>query len=420
MTVRVTTLPNGLRVATDGMDTVETASLGVWVGVGTRHEAPEANGVSHLVEHMMFKGTPTRGAFEISQSIESVGGHLNAHTTREHTAYYAKVLREDAPLALDVVADMVQHSLMDAAELERERTVILQELGQVDDTPDDVIFDHFAARAFPDQGVGRPVLGRQEIIAAMPRDAVVDYVRRCYTAPNLVVVGSGRIDHDWLVGEATRLFTDLPPPGDPPATDAASYVGGEVREERDLEQLHLVLGFPAVGYDHPSDFAQSVLSTLLGGGMSSRLFQEVREKRGLVYSIYSFASPYADAGLFGIYAGCDPEQATELLPVVCEQVRGIGDDVTEEEVRRAKAQLKAGLMMSLESTGARAEQLGHQLLAFGRPLPTEEVLARIAAVDRDAVIACARRLLSAPPTVAAIGPLGHLEPYARIAERLAR
>ncbi|HZH25558.1 MAG TPA: pitrilysin family protein [Azospirillaceae bacterium] len=419
MTVRVTTLPSGLRVATDAMDTVETVSLGVWVGAGTRNEAPEVNGVAHLVEHMLFKGTARRSAFEISQTIEAVGGQLNAHTTREHTAYYAKVLREDAGLALDVIADMVQHSLLDPQELDRERTVILQELGQVDDTPDDIIFDRFAERAFPDQAVGRPVLGRPEIIANVPRDVVADYVRHSYTAPNTVVAAAGRIDHDWLVEQAGRLFTHLPGPNGPLPDQPARYAGGDVREDRDLEQLHLVLGFEGVGYHHPDDYAASVLSTLLGGGMSSRLFHEVREKRGLVYSIYSFVSPYADGGLFGIYAGCDPDQARELVPVVCAEVAKIADEMTEEEVLRAKAQLKAGMLMSLESTMSRAEQLGHQLLAFGRPIPTEEVLARIAAVDRATVAGAARAMLAKPPTVAAIGPLAGLESYERIAERLA-
>jgi predicted Zn-dependent peptidase len=418
MSVKVTTLPNGLRVATDEMDTVETVSLGVWVGVGTRHERAEENGVAHLVEHMLFKGTPTRTAFDISQAVEAVGGHLNAHTTREHTAYYAKVLREDADLALDVVSDMVQRSLLDPAELERERTVILQELGQVEDTPDDVVFDRFAEKAFPDQSIGRPILGRAEIIEGIARDRLADYVARSHGPEKLVVAAAGRISHDRLVERAAALFTDLPGPSPVPATDAAAYRGGEDREERELEQLHLVLGFPSVGYGHPDDYAHGVLSTLLGGGMSSRLFQEVREKRGLVYSIYSFASAYADGGLFGIYAGCDPDQAKELVPVVCGETVRVADDVTEEEVRRAKAQMKAGLMMSLESTGARAEQLGHQLHAYGRPLTTAEILERIAAVDREAVVRAARSLLSAPPTLAAIGPLGGLEPYDRIAERL--
>lgn len=418
MSVRVTTLPNGLRVATDPMDTVETVSLGVWVGVGTRHEAPEENGVAHLVEHMLFKGTPTRSAFEISQAIEAVGGHLNAHTTREHTAYYAKVLREDADLALDIVADMVQRSVLDPAELDRERTVILQELGQAEDTPDDIVFDRFAETAFPDQSLGRPILGRADVIGSIPRDRLAAYVARSHGPANLVVAAAGRIDHDRLAERAAALFSDLPPASPPAPTDPADYRGGEHREERDLEQLHLVLGFRSVGYGHPDDYAHAVLSTLLGGGMSSRLFQEVREKRGLVYSIYSFASAYSDGGVFGIYAGCDPDQAAELVPVVCGETARVAGDLTEEEVRRAKAQMKAGLMMSLESTGARAEHLGHQLHAYGRPLPTAEILERIAAVDREAVVRAARHLLSAPPTLAAIGPLGGLEPYERIAERL--
>ena len=355
--IRVTTLPNGLRVATDTMPDVQSVSLGCWVGVGTRNEAASVNGVAHLVEHMLFKGTRRRSAFRISEEIENVGGQLNAYTTREQTAYYAKVLHEDAPLALDILSDMIQHSTLDAEELVRERTVVLQEIGQSADTPDDIIFDHFQATAYPGQAIGRPVLGSAEIVGALPREALVDYIAGHYGAPGMVLSAAGRIEHDRMVDLAMKAFGDLPS-GAPPKPETARYTGGDFREDRDLEQMHLVLGFDGVGVHDPDFYAHSVLSTLLGGGMSSRLFQEVREKRGLVYSIYTFTGGYHDGGLFGVYAGTGEDEVAELVPVVCDEIAKVGADVTEDEVARARAQLKAGTLMALESTMSRCEQLG--------------------------------------------------------------
>lgn len=416
--IRVTTLPNGLRVATDTMPDVQSVSLGCWVGVGTRNEAASVNGVAHLVEHMLFKGTKRRTAFRISEEIENVGGQLNAYTTREQTAYYAKVLHEDSGLALDILADMIQNSALDAEELVRERTVVLQEIGQSADTPDDIIFDHFQATAYPDQALGRPVLGASEIVGALPREALVDYIGGHYGAPGMVLSAAGRIEHDRLVDMAFKAFGDLPSHA-PPKPEAARYAGGDYREARDLEQMHLVLGFDGVGVHDPDFYAHSVLSTLLGGGMSSRLFQEVREKRGLVYSIYTFTGGYHDGGLFGVYAGTGEDEVAELVPVVCDELAKVGEDVTEDEVARARAQLKAGTLMALESTMSRCEQLGQQLLIYDRPIPVEEIVAKIDAVDRSTVVAAAQRLRRSKPTVAALGPIDRLEEYDRIAERLA-
>jgi len=416
--IRVTTLPNGLRVATDTMPDVQSVSLGCWVGVGTRNEAASVNGVAHLVEHMLFKGTKRRTAFRISEEIENVGGQLNAYTTREQTAYYAKVLHEDAPLALDILADMIQHSALDAEELVRERTVVLQEIGQSADTPDDIIFDHFQATAYPGQALGRPVLGSSEIVGSLPREALVDYIGGHYGAPGMVLSAAGRIEHDRMVDMAFKAFGDLPGHA-PPVAEAARYAGGDYREARDLEQMHLVLGFDGVGVHDPEFYAHSVLSTLLGGGMSSRLFQEVREKRGLVYSIYTFTGGYHDGGLFGVYAGTGEDEVTELLPVVCDELAKVGEDVTEDEVARARAQLKAGTLMALESTMSRCEQLGQQLLIYDRPIPVEEVVAKIDGVDRTSVVNAAQRLRRSRPTVAALGPIDRLEDYDRIVERLA-
>jgi predicted Zn-dependent peptidase len=418
MSIRLTTLDNGFRVVTDRMDAVETVSLGVWVDVGTRHEPAEVNGVAHLLEHMAFKGTERRSAKDIAEEIENVGGHLNAYTSREQTAYYAKVLAEDAPLAVDILSDILQHSVFDEGELDRERTVILQEIGQANDTPDDIIFDLFQEQAFPHQPLGQPVLGRPEIIESMPRDRIASYLKDTYAAPGMILSAAGKIDHDQLVALAAKKFGTLPLESTA-STAPARYAGGEVREERDLEQVHVVLGFPGMPFADPDYYAAAVLSTALGGGMSSRLFQEIREKRGLVYSIYSFAHSYRDGGLFGVYAGTGEDQVAELMPVVCDELLRIGEDLDEEELRRARAQLKAGLLMSLESTSSRCEQIAQHLLVFGELLDPREMVRRIEAVDRAAVVRAANRVVAEAPTLAALGPIGRVEDYETIRARLA-
>src|SRR5690606_31354740 len=266
---------------------IETVSVGVWVGVGTRHEPEPLNGVSHLLEHMAFKGTDRRSAIDIAVEIESVGGNLNAYTGRERTCYYAKMLADDLPLALDILADILLNSRFDANELERERHVILQEIGQAEDTPDDIVFDHFQEAAYPGQALGWPVLGRSEVIERITREDVAGYMRRHYGARGTIVAAAGRLDHDALVRQVTELFGGMQPVGET-AFEPGHYRGGESRVDRSLEQLHLVLGFEGVGYRDPDYYALGVLSSLYGGGMSSRLFQEIREIRGLAYSVYSF------------------------------------------------------------------------------------------------------------------------------------
>ena len=418
MTARVSRLANGLRIATDAIQTVDTVSLGIWVDVGTRHEPAAINGAAHFLEHMAFKGTERRSARDIAEEIEAVGGHLNAYTSRESTAYYVKVLKEDAPLALDVLADILLHSSFDPAELERERTVILQEIGQANDTPDDIIFDYFQEQAFPDQAMGRPVLGRPEIIRRLSREAVMGYLRDHYGAARMVLSAAGNLDHDRLVDLADTLFAQMPAER-AVTTEPARYVGGEQREARDLEQLHLVLGFPGLPLGDPDYYAASVLSTAFGGGMSSRLFQEVREKRGLVYSIHSFAHGYRDGGLFGIYAGTGEEEASELVPVLCDETLRLTDGFAPVELARAKAQMKAGLLMSLESTAARCEQMAQHMLIHGTPFDPADMVRRIEAVDDAAIGRVVAQWRSAPPTVAALGPVGRLEDFERVKARLA-
>ena len=416
--VRLTRLPSGLTVVSEDMPRVETASIGAYVDAGTRDEAAAENGVSHFLEHMAFKGTARRDAAAIAREIEDVGGHLNAYTARENTAYYAKVLKDDLPLAADILGDILSHSTFAAEEIERERGVILQEIGQANDTPDDIVFDHFQATAYADQPMGRPTLGPEEIIETMPREVLAGYMRRHYGAQRMVVAAAGAVDHDALVDLVARHFADLPAAATH-AAEPARYTGGEFREERDLDQVHVVLGFPAPGYGEPSYYPTMLLSGLLGGGMSSRLFQEIREKRGLVYSIYSFHSPFRDGGMLSVYAGTGEDQAAELVPVTLEELRRVQHDVTADELARAKAQLRASLLMSLESTGSRCEQLARQLQVHGRIIPIEETKARIAAVTIEQVQQAAARAFRATPTLAALGPLGKVPALPVIAEKLA-
>jgi predicted Zn-dependent peptidase len=399
------------------MDAVETVSVGVFVDAGTRNEPAEINGVAHLLEHMAFKGTERRSALDIAAEIEAVGGHLNAYTTREHTAYYAKVLKDDAALAVDILADILQYSTFDAEELARERSVVLQEIGQAHDTPDDVVFDHFQSTAYPEQPLGRPVLGDAARVLKMPREAIVGYMGEAYGSGGMVLSAAGMIEHEHLVALAESLFQDLPDHG-PLSNETAAYSGGAYIEDKDLEQVHLTVGFPGTGLHDPDLFAASVFSVLFGGGMSSRLFQEIRERRGLVYSIHSYGSHYSDCGLFGIYAGTGEREVAELMPVLCEEIRRLADSLEESEIRRARSQLKAATLMSLESTGARAEQIGEQVLIYGRPIPVSEIVSRIEAVDTAAVVNVARRIFSGRPSLAAIGPMRRMMAYDEFAARL--
>jgi len=416
--VRVTRLPSGLTVVSETMPRVETVSVGAYIAAGTRHEAPEVNGVSHFLEHMAFKGTARRDAAAISREIENVGGHLNAYTAREQTAFYAKVLKEDVALAVDIIGDILTHSVFAPEEIERERGVILQEIGQANDTPDDIIFDHFQETAYPAQPMGRPVLGTEETIRAMTREALTGYMRSHYGPEAMVVAAAGAVEHEALLDLVRRHFADLPASA-PAAPEPSRYEGGEFREGRELDQVHIVLGFPSVAHGDPMHYPTQILSTLLGGGMSSRLFQEIREKRGLVYSIYSFASPFRDHGLFQIYAGTGEKEAAELMPVTIEALRAVQRDVTEEELARAKAQLRASLLMSLESTGSRCEQLARQIQVFGRVIPVEETKARIAAVTVEQVQQAAAMMFRARPTLAAMGPAEHVPRVDAIMEKLA-
>jgi predicted Zn-dependent peptidase len=420
MSVEFTRLSSGLVVVTDAMAHLESASLGVWVGSGSRDERPDEHGISHLLEHMAFKGTTRRTARQIAEEIEAVGGDLNAATSHETTAYYARVLKADVPLALDVLSDILSDPAFDPEELQREQNVIVQEIGAAEDTPDDLVFDKLQETAFPNQPVGRSILGTRESVRSMDRRKLAAYLTRNYRAPDMVVAAAGAVNHEAVVAEVERRFAGFSgPPA--PAAEPARFVGGSSIEARDLEQVHVALAMQGLPQRDPNLFSLQIFTSVLGGGMSSRLFQEVREIRGLCYTIYSFHAPYSDTGMFGLYAGTDAADLPELMRVVVGEITNASETITEAEIARAKAQMKAGLLMALESSGARTEQLARQMFAWGRPIPLDELVARIEAVTVESARAAGRALIArGRPAIAALGPGPGLESAATIAESLTR
>lgn len=419
MTVEITTLPGGLRVATELNSAVESVSLGVWVDVGTRYESKRFHGISHLLEHMVFKGTARRTAAEIAEEIEAVGGHINAYTSREHTTYYARVLKEDIKLALDILSDILLKSTFDEAELKREQEVILQEIGQVHDAPDELVFDLLQKRAYPKQSLGRPILGTEKSVSSFGCSDLKEFMAPHYTAENMLLVASGNLDHKTFTGWAGEYFSTLPHNGKS-TFEGASYAGGEARAKRRLEQLHLTLGFESCSYLDPDYFAAQVYTTILGGGMSSRLFQEVREKRGFAYSVYAFNAALRDTGLLNIYAGTAPEHVSELIPVVAGEMQSLTGKIPEAEIARAQAQMRAGLLMTLESTSSRVEQIGRQILVYGRPLAMAELVEKIDAVGEKEVNEIAAKLLKKPMTLAGIGAMETVPDFEKVQDTFMR
>ena len=421
MSVDVTKLPSGLTVVTDSMPHLETAALGVWTGVGGRDEKPDEHGMSHLLEHMAFKGTTTRTSREIVEQIEAVGGDLNAATSTETTAYYARVLKADVPLALDVLSDILANPAFDADELEREKSVIAQEIGAAQDTPDDVVFEHLSELCYPDHPMGRSLLGTPQSLAGINRDGLRNYLTTHYRGPEMVVAAAGAVDHKKVVAEVEQRFASFDATPSPKPVPAMFGKGGSRVIHRDLEQAHLTLALEGVPQSDLSLFSMQVFTNILGGGMSSRLFQEVREKRGLCYSIYTFHAPYSDTGFFGLYTGTDPSDAPEMMDVIVDEMNNAVETLTEVEIARAKAQMKASLLMALESCSARAEQMARHILAYGRPLTAEELVARIDAVSVETTRNAARGLLSrSRPAVVALGNGRGLDNAVTLAEGLSR
>lgn len=404
MTAIVTRLSNGLRVASLSMPGLETVAAGLYVDSGSRFEQVANNGVAHMLEHMVFKGTARRSARQIAEEIEAVGGHLNAYTSRDQTTFYARTLANDLALGVDMVADLITSPALDAAELDREREVILQELGQARDTPDDIIFDQLQEVAFPGQPLGRSILGTEETIQSLQSQDVRLWLNDHYKAGSMVLAAAGKVDHDQLVRLGEQHLGQLPT-GRRPVISKAHYRGGEQRDERALEQTHIALALPAVAVSDPDYYALMLFSTAVGGGMSSRLFQAVREERGLVYSIYTYVSPYEETGLFSLYLGTGPEQAQEAVTLSLDTLAASISGLSQVELDRAKAQLKTSLFMGLESCSGLSEQIGRHLLIFDRVISTAEMVERIDAVTLgDMTRAAERMVTSGPLAMACVGP----------------
>ena len=420
MSVQVTNLTNGLTVATETMSHVESASLGVWVKSGSRNETEGEHGVAHMLEHMAFKGTKGRTAREIVEQVENVGGDVNAATSVETTSYYARMLKDDVGLGVDILHDILTQSTLEEEELKREKHVVLQEIGASKDTPEDLVFDQFQSAAFHNQALGRPILGTRESVTGFQPGHLRDYLNSHYHGPNMVLSCAGALEHDELLNMVSSSFGEFS--SDVPAKpDDAKYIGGEYLEKRDLMEAQIVLGFEGRAYQARDFYASQLLATIIGGGMSSRLFQEVREKRGLCYSVYAFHWGFSDTGIFGIHAATGEEDIEELLPVIVEELKQVAQSITIEETNRARAQIRAHLLMSHESPSASAGQNARQLLLFGRLISNDELMERLNSISPERLQDLAQRLfLDTVPTIAAVGPIDGVPTQAQLSEMLRR
>jgi predicted Zn-dependent peptidase len=412
------TLANGFTVVTENMPSLQSASLGIWVNAGGRHERLDQNGIAHFLEHMAFKGTKKRSALQIAEEIEDVGGFINAYTSRELTAYYARILAADVPLAMDVISDIVLNPVFDPSEIEVERGVILQEIGQSLDTPDDVIFDWLQEAAYPDQPLGRTILGPTERVSGFDRTDLSGFVAEHYSPDRMILSAAGAVDHDAIMGEAEKLFGGLPR-GALENVEYARFQGGERRMVKSLEQVHFALALESPGYRDDDIYTAQIFATAFGGGMSSRLFQEAREKRGLCYSIFAQAGAYADTGMTTIYAGTSAEQIGDLAAITVDELKRAADDMSEAEVARARAQLKAGLLMGLESPSSRAERSARMVAIWGRVPDLAETIEKIDDVTPEKVRALAGALTQGAPALALYGPVERAPALAALRDRLA-
>ncbi len=414
---KISTLKNGLKIVTQNMPSLETVSLGIWNFVGGRDETENNNGVAHLLEHMAFKGTKSRSALDIAETIENVGGDINAYTSKEITAYFVKLIAQDLALGIDIISDIIQNSIFSEEELNRERGVILQEIGMYLDSPDEMIFDYWQEKAFPNQPIGRSILGKTDIIKNISRDEVKSFMTSHYHPKKMIISAAGKVEHEKFVEAIKRSFVNLPM-GKNEGRLKSNYKSGEYREKKELEQIHLLLGFEGIDYHHKDYYSLLIYSSLLGGGMSSRLFQEIREKRGLVYGISSFSTSYTDTGIFGIYCGTGENQIEELIPVLCDQLNQSPSSISEKEISRGKAQLKANLMMGRESAFRRCESAARQLLVFDRVIEPSEILEKIDEVNIESVKKVAKMIVSKPLTISSIGPIERLETLDKIQTRI--
>jgi len=415
--VRRTVLPGGLRVVTETMPAVRSASIGVWVATGSRDESPTRSGASHFLEHLLFKGTGTRSALDISVELDEVGGEFNAFTAKEYTCFHARVLDDDLPLAVDVLGDMVTSSTLSAVDVEAEREVILDEIAMHDDDPDDVVGNLYAAKAWGTSPLGRPIAGTTESIKALTRDQIRRFYRSRYTAPAMVVAVAGNVDHTSVVRLVRKAFSgagflddrDARPAPVRRGERARRTAAGDVVVNRPFEQVNLVLGVNGLVRTDERRYALGVLNAAVGGGTSSRLFQEVREHRGLAYSVYSYATHYADAGAFAVAAGCLPSKVTEVLAVVRAELARLGEDgITADELRRGQGQLRGGLVLALEDSGSRMSRLAKAELLYDELPSIDEVLHRVDEVTLDDVTALARALFRQQQPLAVVGPFDQL------------
>jgi predicted Zn-dependent peptidase len=407
-----TVLPGGLRVVSEAMPGVRSVSVGVWIPVGSRDESGALAGTSHFLEHLLFKGTTTRSALDIASAMDAVGGEFNAFTEKEHTCFYATVLDRDVPLAVDVIADVVQHATITGQDVDVERSVVLEEIAMRDDDPADLVFDEFAAALHGDNPLGRPILGTVESISALTRPQVHGYYRRRYLQSDMVVSVAGNIAHADVLNLVRRAFergargragrrSHRGTGAVPRPAEAVRVVGD------DTEQANLVIGGYGMSRHDPRRFAAGVLSAALGGGMSSRLFQRIREQRGLAYSVYSFAHGYADVGQFGVYAGCQPGKADEVLGLVVDELDSAAHGgLTDEEIERGKGQMRGGIVLGLEDSGSRMTRIGKSELSYGDVMGLDELLAEVDAVTPALVAEVAADLLSRPRCLTVVGPFG--------------
>jgi len=417
VSVTQSTLSNGLTVVSHTMPEVETVSLGIWIGAGSRSEQLTEHGIAHFLEHMAFKGTKRRSARQIVEEIEAVGGDINAATSVDSTGYYARVLPKDMPLALDILSDIILEPRFDGAELARERDVILQEIAASSDSPDDIVYDFISEAAFPDQPVGRTILGTAPSVVGFERDHLGAYLTTHYHGPNMVLAAAGAVDHNALVAEAERRLAGLSSEGTP-VPQQAVYAGGRRHSAKPFEQTHLMIALEASAYHQPEYFKSQILAGALGGGMSSRLFQEVRERRGLCYSVYAFSSGLTDSGMFVVHAAGAPEKAHELFSVIRDELeRAAADGFDQAELARVKAQMKMGLLAALESSSARVEQLARHILFRGRVLPTSELVERIEAVETADLQALLQKVLGTPVSLATVGPVVNLGQFEAVADK---
>lgn len=419
MGVDISRLSNGLTIVTHTMAQIESVALGIWVKSGSRNERAEEHGIAHMLEHMAFKGTENRSAYQIATDIEDVGGEINAATSVETTAYFARVLKDDMPLAVDILADIITSSKFEEEELEREKQVVLQEINATQDTPDDIVFDYFTETAFRHQTIGRPILGTPDSVRSFTSDNLRSFMNEHYSADRMIVIAAGAVEHEQFVREVESRLGSFRAHSVAPLTELANYVGGDFREYRNLKDAQVLIGFEGRAYHMRDYYASQILSIILGGGMSSRLFQEVREKRGLCYSIYAFHWGFSDTGLFGIHTATNEDGLAELVPVVLEELYKASKNISQKELDRARAQYRANLTMSRESPSSRMQMIARQMSLYGRPIPSSELMERLSLITVDRLADLAERLfIDSKPTLAAVGSVGSLVSYCDLVSSL--